>query len=65
MKVKQPENLTLDKIKNEFSKPFYPPTKTEFERDKKWAIKLAFNVVAPQRTNKTKSQTKVCIKGIL
>ena len=37
MKDERPENLKLDKIKYELSKPFCPPSKTDFEYDEKWA----------------------------
>ena len=33
MKVERPENLTFDKMKYEFSKPFCPPTKTDLGSD--------------------------------
>ena len=49
MKVEWPENLTLDKIKYEFSKPFLPPPKTYFGSDEEWAWATvpAPNFVAP------------------
>lgn len=38
IKVEHPENSTFDKMKSEFSKAFFPPSKTDFGSDEKWAI---------------------------
>ena len=56
--------MTLDKNKYEFSKPFCPPSKTDFGSDEKWATEPESDFMAPQRTNETEFQKKVCIKGI-
>ena len=37
MKVERPENLTFDKMKYEFSKPFCLPTKIDLGSDEEWA----------------------------
>ena len=34
MKVERPENLKLEKMKYEFSKPFCPPSQTDIGSDK-------------------------------
>ena len=54
LKVERPENLTLDKMKYEFSKPFCPPTNTDFGSDEEWATEPDITL-----------QKKVSIKGIL
>ena len=54
IKVERPENLTFDKMKYEFSKPFCPPIKSDLESDEKWATEPDITL-----------QKKVCIKGIL
>ena len=35
LKVELPEKMTLDRMKYEFSKPFCPPSKTDFGSDEK------------------------------
>ena len=62
--VDRPEHMTLDKMKYEFSKPFCPLSKTDFGSDEKWATEPDSDFMAPQPTNETECQTKVCIKGI-
>ena len=65
MKIERPTNLTLDKMKYEYAKPYCPLSKTDFESDKEWATEPAFDFEALQLTNKIECQMKVCIKGIL
>ena len=65
IKVGRQNNLTLDKMKYEFSKPSCQPSKTDFGSDEEWATDPFPYFVAPQLTNETECQMKVCIKGIL
>ena len=62
--VERPENVTLDKMKYEFPKLFCPPSKTDFGSDEKWATEPDSDFMAPQRTNETECQQKLCIKGL-
>ena len=54
MKIERPENLTFNKMKYEFSKPFCLPTKTDIGSDEERAIEPDITL-----------QKKVCIEGIL
>ena len=65
MNIERPENLTVDKIKYEFSKPFCPPSKADFGSDEEWATEPAPDFMAQQLINESEYQKKVCIKGIL
>ena len=51
LKVERPENMTVDKMKYEFSKPFCPPSKTDFKSDEKRATEPDFDFMALKRTN--------------
>ena len=53
MKIERPANLTFDKIKYEFAKPFCPPFKTDFGSDEEWATASSPDFVTPQLTNET------------
>ena len=64
LKIDRPEKMTLVNMKYEFSQPFCPPSKTDFGSDKKWATEPDSDFMAPQRTNETECQKKVCITGI-
>ena len=64
LRVERPENMTLYKMKYEFSKLFCPPSKTDIGNDEKWVTEPDSDVMAPQRTNETECQKKVCIKGM-
>ena len=63
--VDRPENMTLDNMKYEFSKPFCQPSKTDFGSDEKSATEPDSDFMAPQRTNETECQKTVCITGIV
>ena len=64
IKVERPIKLTLNKIKYEFSKQFCLPSKSDFKIDEKLATEPASDFVAPQLTNETKCQKKLCNKYI-
>ena len=53
MKVERPENLTFDKMKYDFSRPFCPPTKTDIGSDEELATEPDITL-----------QKKMCIKDI-
>ena len=53
MKIGRPANLTFDKMKYEFAKPFCPPSKTELGSDEEWATESSLDFVTPQLTNET------------
>ena len=52
-------------MKYEFSKPYCPPSKTDFGSDEESATEHASDFVAQQLTKEFEYQEKVCIKGIL
>ena len=53
MKIERPANLTIDKMKYKFAKPFFPPSKTDFKSNKEWATESSPDFVTPQLTNET------------
>ena len=65
LKVERPKNLTVDNVKFEFSKPFCPPSQTDFGSEEEWAFVPAPDFVAQQLTNESECQKKVCINGII
>ena len=64
LRVERSNNMTLDKMKYEFSTPFCPPSKTDYKRDEKLANEPDSDFMPPQRTSQTECQKKVCITGI-
>ena len=63
LRVDRLENITLDKMNYEFSKPFCATSKTDFGSDEKFATEPDSDFMAFQRTNKPNVK-RYCVLNI-